>query len=261
MIASMRKNLQIAAFAKNTANEEVLVKLITKKRKILLLLIEKNEHLRIEISMIQEEYNTRVGRLFFRDNLLDLEIIRFKKVNELIESGMSYEDAILQIDGLDKKENEESEDFVFTKKGKNIPSGVEDDIKKIWKKLVHKFHPDLVTNLQEKKKRETIMKRVNHAYTIKDITTLKAIEEKELIVLEAVQGISSTQKRYIEIENAIIRLTKEIRMLKNSEWYVWTKKAKKEKEELLAHMEEKLTESIIVKNMTLRNLKRKHGNL
>src|SRR5581483_2607193 len=134
------------------------------------------------------------------------------------------------------------------------------ELKKIWKKLLHVFHPDLEQDKNEKKRRTEIVKRINHAYKTGDIQTLKNIEEKEYLILENKKDtkLSSLQENLIELENAIIRWEKQLERLKVSEWYIWVNLPTKKLEEFLNSLEAKLTKEITHKEKLLNSLRRQN---
>lgn len=257
----MQTSIQISV----TAEEEqkvLLQKRITQVKKRLTVLIDKLEELKIDLALIEEEYAHRVGRLYRKDNLLDLEILRYRKINELMDKGMSYEDAIMEVD-----KSSHDEDFGDLEEYMDIPeteeptTEEENDIKKLWKKLVHKFHPDLAQSEVEKESRDIIMKKINIAYANKDYETLKNIQEKELVEDKADGTKERLEKLYVDMENAIVRSKTQLQELRSSEWFSWTKKSREEKERLFKDMEQKIAEDVMVKEVMLRSLKRKHGNL
>jgi len=49
----------------------------------------------------------------------------------------------------------------------------QEEIKNIYKKLVHKYHPDKSQNEDDKKFRNELMVKINNAYQNRDIETLK----------------------------------------------------------------------------------------
>lgn len=242
--------------------KRLLQKRIAQVKKRLMVLIDKLEQLKIDLALIEEEYAHRVGRLYRKDNLLDLEILRYRKINELMDKGMSYEDAVMAVDKLSHDEDfEDLGEYMDIPEVSEPTTEEENDIKKLWKKLVHKFHPDLSQNEKEKENRDAIMKKINIAYANKDYETLKNIQEKELVEEGGNGTIEHLEKLYVDMQNAIVRSREQIKELRKSEWFSWTKKSREEKERLFKEMEDKIAEDVVIKEVMLRSLKRKHGNL
>ena len=59
----------------------------------LLLLTEKVEQLKIDLVVIKQEYDIRIGRLYLQMDELDLEILKFKKIEDLLKRNFSLEEA------------------------------------------------------------------------------------------------------------------------------------------------------------------------
>jgi hypothetical protein len=247
-----------------------LQKAIERKQQKLHALTAKYEMLKVELDVIQHEYNVRIGSLFLKDNKLDIEIIRYKDILSLMQSGMSYEDAVL---ANEMKFYNTGEDFTFDDSFIDDPEFIntderlagnehDPDFRALWKKLILRFHPDLVVQPDEKAKREEIMKRINNAYREKDYETLSSFElefaheEKQEITVEKLE------KTLVYCENMIIQIEKKYKDLKESEWYGWKKnmtKAKKENVDVFKGMERTLLDDIIKKMAILKDLKRKAG--
>lgn len=255
-----------------TNEEEVkntLRRTIDKKRKALLKTSEKTELLRMSLEKIEEEYNYRVGRLYIKDNLLDLEIIRNKKINELMDCGLSFEDAVLELEENLQKEKErlQKEEEKFDEYHEELDGKTEQSedflkcLRLLWKKLVHKYHPDLITDTTEKKTREDLMKKINKAYSENDLETLKTLSEKELTGPIYESKVEALEKIIVDIENAIVRSDASYKDLKKSQWYAYLRKSQKEKEFLFKEMERNILSDIIKKQLILDSLKKKHNNM
>lgn len=223
-----------------------------------MVLTAKVEMMRMDLEVIKREYYARVGRLYEKDDQLDLEIIRFKNLKQLIENGLTYDEAVKKIDEhyySQKKTLFEENDIpidepeLTTTRGK-VTENTEKKIKLLWKKLLFKLHPDLTADYDEKVMREEIMKKINKAYEANDYETLKQIEQqhyvhdtKELSNIQLEQMVS-------DLENSIIALEMEHMVLKESEWYTWWRKsikAKKKHEDIFKELEEKLLDDIAKK--------------
>ena len=180
-----------------------------------------------------------------------------------MDSGLSYEDAVQKIKeelGARNKEDEFFQEFfndIDTALETEVPGSK--DVKKLWKQLVQKYHPDLAKNPTEKKKREQIMKMINKAYKSNDLDTLQDIEEKHVIEHLDFANITILKKAFVSLENQIIKIQKDYKDLKLSTWYSWLKKPQLEREKLFANLETQILEDIILKRKTLLQLKKKHN--
>lgn len=238
--------------------KESLQQTIIKKRKVLLLVSAKVEMLRIDLEIIKREYHVRIGRLYLKDDQLDLEIIRYKNIKSLLDQGKTYDEAVKKINDkyyAEKKmfdfRNEEIEhDEDFFSKRKKIESATQIDIKRLWKKLLFQLHPDLTIDSLEKFRREKIIRSINDAYAENDFDTLKSIENQHIVEDLKETTIDQLEQRIIELENSIIYLEIQYKNLRSSEWYVWRKKsqnARKKNIDIFKELEEKLLEDIVRK--------------
>ncbi|MBP9719110.1 MAG: hypothetical protein KBD46_01465 [Candidatus Levybacteria bacterium] len=232
-----------------------LIQTIEKKRNILLSITAKVEMLRLDLDIIKREYHVRIGRLYLKDDQLDLEIIRYKNIKSLLESGMSYDKAIEKINEqyyaekklFDFRDEEIAYDEKLLSMRKDVEESTQEDIKKLWKKLLFQLHPDLTKNPEEKKQREGIMRKINDAYAQNDFDTLKTIENQHTEEDFAIASVERLEQRIAELEDAAITQEIEYQTLLSSEWYMWRKKsqaAQKKNSDIFKELEEKLLEDV-----------------
>ncbi len=235
---------------------------IARKQKILEQKMEKLEKLREELMLIEHEYSVRIGALLEKDNKLDLEIMQQKNLNENLNNGLSIEEAIKKESNSfyndlfsEEERNEEKEQIITTQKQVSKKTLLQ--IKTLWKKLIVKFHPDLVIEKEEKSKREDIVKKLNKAYREHDLETLRALE-KNLDDNVIDQTIEQLEMLLIEVENMIQKTDWQYKKLKESEWFSWKEKIKKsktKKEDVFSDLEKNLIDSILQKIKILREQK------
>ena len=234
----------------------------------LLVLTEKVEQLKIDLVVIKQEYDIRIGRLYLRIDELDLEILKFKKIEDLLKRNISLKEAKKIVEeslkvrqktideGYAKLDGEEEK----VEKRKNIPESEKDELKKLWRSLAHKYHPDLARNDEDRKKYDEIMKKINKAYADGDLEALKAIEQEHIEDSDSVSA-ELLKTKLQDIESAIVRLKKEYSMLKKSEWQVWKnniEEAKKQGRDLLVELEQKLLQDISAKEVILKDYQKQY---
>lgn len=258
------------ALARTTDKEEKIKKRlqesIFRKRQILTEWTEKVETLKMDLDLVKNEYTVRIGYLFLKDNQLDLEIIQYKNLKRLMDEGMTYDEAVRaeedtfynEILRMQKEQEKiEGEKILFEKRS-DVTDTVLDDIKALWKKLIRKFHPDLVTDVSEKLQREALMKKINNAYAEADLETLRALENQMSIERLEESTVERLEKVLVDTENLIIEAKAAFKELRASEWYGWKKrleKAKKEKVDIFAEMERTLLDDIVKKIEILQELR------
>ncbi len=253
----------------NTSLDEPLEKrelqeAILEKEKLLIELIEEIEHFKIDLSVVKQEYDIKIGRLYLKLDEADLEILKFKKIEDLINKGFSLEEAQKvvedtlkkrreQIEEEYKKLNEEEKDI---EKRKTISQEEQEELKKLFHKLAHKFHPDLTGG------DDSMMKKINKAYADGDLEALRAIGQGGDIGNISIETIEELKNKLARLEESINKALSEKDQLNRSEWAILKEsieKAKKQKRDILSELAEKVVEDIAKKENQLDELKKKYG--
>lgn len=241
-----------------------LILTIKKKRKELRDLIVKVEMLKVSLQLTENEYTVKVGSLFLKDNHLDLEIIRLRNILHLMEEGLTQKQAIDQIAKTyyakqleleEEKIKVRREEELFHKREEKVLKPSE-DIKKLWKKLISRFHPDLVQDNQEKIKRDKIMKLINRAYQECDYDQLMKIDRENLPKEE--NTIDNLEEILESVLYDIAQQSKSYRELESSQWYKWMQKinaGKKRNINIFEGIEKQLLRDISTKISILNGLK------
>lgn len=263
-------------FDDDEKKKKQLQRAILKKRQQLEEITTKVELLQLDLQLVRHEYHVRIGALILKDNQLDLEIVQLRNLKDLMESGMTYAEALRheedafynEILRMQKEQEEIDEEKHMLERRKDVSEEVENEIKKLWKILIRKFHPDLVTDVTEKTKREAAMKEINRAYAENDLELLKKYENTMEIDDIAVSSIERLEKILIDTENRILMAKMEYEELRLSEWYSWkmkkekAKKMKKEDpdEDIFKELENDLLDDITKKIIILQKLRQDLGH-
>jgi len=247
------------------SSKSLLHKSILRKRAYLKTLVIRSETLKVKLDLVKQEYMVKIGSLVLKDSHLDLEIIHLRNLLSLIEEGLTYEEAVKQLemtfyaDQLRIEQEQEKmryEERIFQKRFEERSEELIADTKKLWKKLIASFHPDLAQQADEKKRRTEIMKQINSAYAEGDYSALVKIEHEftvgqhsDLLTLEDV---------LIQLENEILHQEQVFKELQDSEWYRWELKlsrTKKPLEDIFAGVERTFLSDIMAKIEMIKNLK------
>jgi len=247
-----------------TPEKRKLKKIISEKEKRLNKLIEELEQLKIDLTVLKQEYEIKIGRLYLRLDEIDLEILKFKKIEDLINKAFSFEEAQQLVEESLKKRREQiqkqykklDEEEKESESRKYISEEEREELKTLWRKLAHKHHPDKAGANEE------LMKKINKAYAEGDLETLRAIDQggngddiEELT-------IEQLKKTLIVIEKSIQKISRELNQLKHSEWFILKEnieKAKKQNRDLLSELAEKLLTDIAKKENQVNELRKKYG--
>ncbi len=270
--ATLRKRFKITFMTKikksNTSLDEPLEKrelqqAISEKEKLLIELVEEIEHFKIDLSIVKQEYDIKIGRLYLKLDETDLEILKFKKIEDLINKGFSFVEAQKVIKDTLKKRHEQieeeykklNEEEKNIEKRKTISQEEKEILKKLYYKLAHKHHP-------HKGGDEQMMKKINKAYADGDLETLRAIDQGAVIGNVDLKTIEELKNELARLEESIKKVLGEQEQLKHSEWAILKEsieKAKKQKRDILSELADKVVEDIAKKENQLADLKKKYG--
>jgi uncharacterized protein YoaH (UPF0181 family) len=241
-----------------------LEKAILEKEKKLNDLIEEIEQLKIDLTSVKQEYDVKVGRLYLKLDEIDLEILKFKKIEDLINKGFSFEEAQKIVEETLRKRREqieeeyeklnEEEKEIETRKG--VSAEDKEELKKLWRKLAHKYHPDKVGGNEE------MMKKINKAYAEGDLETLRAIDQSGTGNGVEAQTIETLKNKLAGLEISIKKIYRESELLKKSEWFILREnieKAKKRNRDILSELADKVLSDIAKKENQVSELKKKYG--
>jgi len=80
----------------NNSNDSKENKILRQKaealQKELFILTDKLESLKIDLIIIKQKYNIRIGRIYLKINELDLEILKFKKIEDSLKKDIPVEE-------------------------------------------------------------------------------------------------------------------------------------------------------------------------
>jgi hypothetical protein len=252
----------------NQSLKNELKQSISEKTKVLLDLTEKIEQLKLDLVVIKQEYEIKIGRLYLKLDGLNLEILKQKKISDFLEKGGNLSEAkkIADEETKEQKEKIEQDHARINEEEKELkkklPAEEERELKALWKDLVKKFHPDLALDPKDRKAREEKMKIINEAYHNKDTEKLRNIIKDKVIEEDKDVSAEMLQERFADILKAIGNLEDEYAELIKSEWNTWKvniAKAKKRNRDLFKELEAKIVEEISEKEKDLKEIKSKNN--
>lgn len=260
----MKKNVKSNTSLDEPVEKRVLQQAIFEKEKLLIELVEEIERLKIDLSVVKQEYDIKIGRLYLKLDEIDLEILKFKKIEDLINKGFSFEEAQKTIEDTLKKRHEQikeeyeklNEEEKEIEKRKNISKEEQEELKRLFRKLAHKFHPDLNGG------DDTMMKKINKAYADGDLEALRAIDHGCGAEDIGATTIEELKNKLARLEKSIEKIIIEHEQLKRSEWAILKEsidKARKQKRDILSELAEKVVEDIAKKENQLEGLRKKYG--
>ncbi|MBN2500972.1 MAG: hypothetical protein JXB38_09370 [Anaerolineales bacterium] len=153
------------------------------------------------LDTFQRRFNVRIAPLERRLTLLQAQL------KQALEARRQPDDApepeFKRADNGKAREGERggeekfyaADDASEDENGKLDPA-TEEELRALFRELAKRFHPDLVRDLEEKRRREEVMTQVSQAYAAKDIETLRKLSRRP--DLEA-ERKSRTRRREKEI--------------------------------------------------------------
>jgi hypothetical protein len=218
--------------------------------------------LELKLSWFEDKYARTVGILFAELDEIEKDIAKeLLRLNPKEEYRQGFQRA--------EKKAKVSRDAVDEKiaQGNKKPFEPSDELKNLFRKVAKAIHPDFATNLQERKLRNTLMRRANEAYKKGDAEGLKKIlgewenRDKE-IHPEKVESpqLDQFEIKIRQIKLRISEIELKISELKKSELYqlmVKVEQAEKEGRDLLGEMSKQLQAQVIDAKKLLESLQQR----
>jgi hypothetical protein len=142
-------------------------------------------HRREYLKLLQFElFNTRAALQEFTNiyaaRLGPLEA-EYSRLEALMDEAIAFEEAAPSVgeNGQPHKQNGQPGHGASAKapprKGKKTTPEYEQKMRELFRNLAKRFHPDLVNDPKEKSRRQSIMARINAAYTARDLLALESL--------------------------------------------------------------------------------------
>ena len=252
----MRKidNFEIVSSLNNIQKEIFIweARLSEKEKKVSDLSIQ-IQNLKIALNLFLGEYNSKVGVLYISLDKIKLRIKEYQSRINLAKGkklspddlnniekevkGNSFQERS-KIDNLESETSDSSEEYdknLEKEKEKYLDRKSLEKLKKLYRKLALRFHPDRAKNVKQRKEFEKIFPEINEAYQNGDLDTLKKYmkqaEREEQIAKEAPEEkLARLKKDYEIILVIILKIQRELEDFKTSETYKLKKKIDQAKE-------------------------------
>ncbi len=241
---------------------------ITRKKRLLQQLMLQIETTRGELMQIKQEYDRRIGTLYQQLEDLDEQMFDLKKLHDLLLKKIPLAEARRLLTERERaqaeREDERAEEAQkqhqqIIDHAKKLKPAERDELRKLWRRLAFRFHPDLVHDEEEKRYREGMMKRINEAYARADLTALKQIDTDEMTTEEnlADATMQDLEKSLMDTESGIRRTRQKLKAFKKLEWYEWKKhieEARRQNRDFFATLEKSTMKSVKEKQKAILEL-------
>jgi hypothetical protein len=151
--------------------------------------------------------------------------------------------------------NESAKDAGEAKAGKRLERFVPSDrLKKLYRDLAKRIHPDLATEEEELVKRNALMARANRAYEVGDEDTLEAILRDWDASPDSVKGdgmgadLVRVIRKIAQVENRLRQINNEMEQLKNYDLYqlkTRVEEGERNQRDILAEMVARVDKDIV----------------
>ncbi|MCY7337462.1 MAG: molecular chaperone DnaJ [Chamaesiphon sp.] len=145
-----------------------------------------------------------------------------------------------------------------------------EDLKKLYREVAKRIHPDLTTDLVEKNRRQELMREANQAYEVGDVEKLRAILYSWESNPESVQGqgiaaeLIRSIRKIAQCRERLAAIQSEISEVKQTELYQLQLKvtaAQEAGQDLLADMAQEIEDQIEEAQVELQDIKKKSGQV
>jgi hypothetical protein len=183
-----------------------LTEIEARKRRVAVLSVEL-QALKIDLARFEAEYHARIGALFVDLDRLRLAIDEYERRIVRLQEDPTADPTDIERDlgrefgarreGVRAEEEEArgyEDAYRRERQRPRLSAEAETDIKRLYRDLARRFHPDLARTEEERRRREMVMQRVNAAFRERDLRTLEAISREEEIADPAFEVRSIGEK-------------------------------------------------------------------
>ncbi len=256
---------------------------IEQKRQRVAMLGQEIEELKQALGRFQVEYNARVGRLYVELDKLELLIQEHRLRIQLIVDErkvriQEIEDEVKrrftarwqETRQTERETSGASEAYERQKAEPKLDEETAQELKRLYRELAKRFHPDLAETEEERQENSEIMAEINQAYAQKDLDKLRKIAEREGERLCSVPGETLAEKlarltqESHRLDSVIQRLQGELEELKRSptgEMMQKVEKAREDGQDILAGLAKDLEQQIKRKREELGGLVQRYTDL
>jgi hypothetical protein len=207
--------------------------------------------LRVELSAFRLEYDTRVGRKVAELEEIEAEIKRCQqRISQYRQWGPSglpqtrTGTAYIPVEEQYRRTWQQPEEPPSPPPVEPVDATTEAQIKKLYRQLCRRFHPDLTQDASERAWRTEMMTAINAAYAARSLVELQALAEKPDRSSTAENGadeqrLAALRDRLQQIQRRLWEIEQEIRELTNSptmQMSLDVKFAQRQGRDLLAEM-------------------------
>jgi chromosome segregation ATPase len=217
-----------------------------------------------EINAFEFEFEAKVGHLLDTLEALEKEIQRYNERIQLARNKQVFGYAHISIDEQYRRTWQAPRGSAATPPPRPLSAAGEIEIKKLYRQLARRFHPDLATNETDRARRTEKMQAINDAYGARSLTELVALADEPDVIdigrrragqTEA-QLVEALQAELVRCRHRMQEIEKEMRNLRyrpSVEVSLEVKAARRQGRDLLAEraaeLEKKIARTTVERDM------------
>jgi chromosome segregation ATPase len=122
-----------------------------------------------EVNAFEFEFEARVGQLYDTLELLEQDIGRYQERIDTLRNKQIFGSAHIPVDSQFKRAWESPRPSAPTPPPKPLDAASEAEIKRLYRRLARRFHPDLAANEIDRARRTQKMTVINDAYAARSL--------------------------------------------------------------------------------------------
>ncbi len=213
-----------------------------------------------EINAFEFEFEAKVGQLLDALDKLETEIQRYNEYIKIARNREIFGHAHVSVEDQHRRAWQAPPTWAPTPPPKPLDPASEAEIRKLYRQLARRFHPDLAVNEADRARRTEKMAAINNAYAARSLIELVTLAEEPDTIIKAGQGqsgqteaqlvramrdeLARCQRRLREIEKELHGL----RFRPSVELSLEVKAARQQGRDLLAEMAAELDHKIARKS-------------
>ncbi len=193
------------------------------------------DELSVALNSFERQYRTKLGGLHSEIDRLRSEINDYReRINVLRVRAANREPLLSDPPPFDDDPNAEGPNFDHLSANQKRPvvdHETMDALRRIYRELAKRFHPDLATTADERQRREEIMLRINDAFGQRNLSALEAIareaehDDPGFSFRPIVERLAWATLELARLDGVIVQIETQIKTLRTSRTYEYWRAA------------------------------------
>ena len=209
-----------------------------------------------EINAFEFEFEARVGYLMDALETLEQEIEKYNERIRIARNKEIFGHAYISVEDQYRRTWQAPPGSAPTPPPQPLNAASEIEIKKLYRQLARRFHPDLATDESDRTSRTEKMKAINDAYAARSLTELMVLAERLDMMIDSGRGrsgqtgaqlVEALQAELNRCQRRLREIDKELRNLRyrpSVEVSIEVKAARRQGRDLLAEMAAEIEKKI-----------------